>query len=570
MGVPGFFSWILKNYRSRKDLILKSLDIKTNILYLDANCLVHPQCFKILEEYKLKVDTVEELENIMMKRVITYIKELVINVRPDKLYIAIDGVAPMAKINQQRKRRFMSAMDYIEKKKIKEEYIKSCDREIEWSNVVITPGTKFMEKLHEHLLRYSVNNKIETIYSSYHEPGEGEHKILQHIKKSKPENIVVYGLDADLLFLSLASNRNNIHLMREADYIKGKKTNIDLESTNFNYVSIDRLRYYINLKMNELVDLGKGNKKGSVDKIEELEENISFNYVDDFIFICYLLGNDFLPHIPSVNIKTGSLDYLINNYVQVYNKLKEHLILGSDINYKFLKLYINQLSKCEDYYFREIYPKYKERIKTRTHKITLGESEEEFKYKYKIEIWNYENMKGKYEPNKVYMYRNINSYKHKYYYEHFKISNQKEFINRLCKEYIIGLEWVSKYYFDECPSWEWQFPMTHGPFMSDLSYYLKHNTNDNNVFNKSKPLSPMTQLLLVIPPLYNHILPKNYRFLTVDIDSPIIDLYPVSVKLDDDKEMRWESIPYLPLVDVRRVEKTIKNIKLSKKEMIRN
>ena len=83
---------------------------------------------------------------------------------------------------------------------------------IKWSNAVITPGTIFMEKLHNELKEYSRNNKITTTYSSYHECGEGEHKILQHIKQNKPSNSVIYGLDADLIFLSLASEIDNIFL----------------------------------------------------------------------------------------------------------------------------------------------------------------------------------------------------------------------------------------------------------------------------------------------------------------------------------------------------------------------
>ena len=49
---------------------------------------------------------------------------------------------------------------------------------------------------------YNGNKKI--YFSSASTPGEGEHKLLQHIKKANNNfKYVVYGLDADLIFLSL-------------------------------------------------------------------------------------------------------------------------------------------------------------------------------------------------------------------------------------------------------------------------------------------------------------------------------------------------------------------------------
>jgi len=72
--------------------------------------------------------------------------------------MAIDGVAPRAKMNQQRSRRFRSALD-IEEKKTREEEIKGkwSKEGIKFSNKeeekesfdqnTITPGTEFMWRL---------------------------------------------------------------------------------------------------------------------------------------------------------------------------------------------------------------------------------------------------------------------------------------------------------------------------------------------------------------------------------------------------------------------------------------
>jgi 5'-3' exonuclease len=109
MGVPGFFAWLLKN-NTHNNIILHSLH-NINALYFDANCLFHPKCFDILKLHSQETDIVR-LEDLMIKRIIKYIDYIINFVKPsDLIYIAVDGVAPVAKINQQRKRRYKSVID---------------------------------------------------------------------------------------------------------------------------------------------------------------------------------------------------------------------------------------------------------------------------------------------------------------------------------------------------------------------------------------------------------------------------------------------------------------------------
>ena len=157
----------------------------------------------------------------MIKRIINYINYLIDYVKPTELiYIAVDGVAPVAKLNQQRKRRYKSVIDNQIKYNLQRKY--HIPHNESWSNIVITPGTNFMIKLDKALIKLkNTNNKI--IYSSYQEPGEGEHKILQYIKNNiKPDTQdynVIYGLDADLIFLTFASGVNNLLLLRELQHL---------------------------------------------------------------------------------------------------------------------------------------------------------------------------------------------------------------------------------------------------------------------------------------------------------------------------------------------------------------
>lgn len=112
---------------------------------------------------------------------------------------AIDGVAPKAKMNQQRKRRFRSAIESIEKK-IKEKKILTdwtklgLDlpklNESSFDSNVITPGTDFMDRL-SIVIKHYIKERLQSderwkdlniVFSDSNVPGEGEHKILDYIK----------------------------------------------------------------------------------------------------------------------------------------------------------------------------------------------------------------------------------------------------------------------------------------------------------------------------------------------------------------------------------------------------
>ena len=135
MGVPGFFSWLLRKYKNNS-IITSKINTPVNILYLDANCLIHPQCFKVLDLHPDWKD-INVLENKMMNRVINYIDYLLNIVNPtDELYIAVDGVAPMAKMNQQRKRRYRSYDDKFLRDNIKKKHNKIVLVEY-WSNEIL-------------------------------------------------------------------------------------------------------------------------------------------------------------------------------------------------------------------------------------------------------------------------------------------------------------------------------------------------------------------------------------------------------------------------------------------------
>lgn len=227
MGVPALFRWLSKKYPKIISPVVEEqgqevenddgtttkipIDARgpnpngeeMDNLYLDMNGIVHPCSHP---EDRPAPATEEE----MMIAVFEYTERVVNMVRPRKLLmIAVDGVAPRAKMNQQRSRRFRSAQEAAEKDAEAAEFhrrmVANGERVDEghalkktWDSNSITPGTPFMDLLAASL-RYWVSYKLTTdpaweklkvVISDATVPGEGEHKIMNFVRsqRSSPDH----------------------------------------------------------------------------------------------------------------------------------------------------------------------------------------------------------------------------------------------------------------------------------------------------------------------------------------------------------------------------------------------
>ena len=516
MGIPSLFYFLSKKYNN----ILQKKIPNIDNLYFDLNSLIHPQCYKILEENPTW-NNIEYIENKMINQIKSQINLIIKYINPNKLvYLSIDGVAPIAKIKQQRDRRYKSikTKEYIYNKK--QEF--NIDQENIWDSNCITPGTEFMKKLNTEINKFIKNDiafKGKIIFSSSDEPGEGEHKILQYLKnKKKSEYECIYGLDADLIMLSMISGISNIFLFRENS------------NESFDIVNIKLLKKNL---QNEICD----NLSSS--------ENISNqNLINDFVFYCFLIGNDFIPSIPSLRIKDGGILILISIYCNIFEKINEHLILNNKINESFLLLLFENLSIVEENTLQT--------FTTYDNNYTINNS---FSNEYEKEIF-------KYEKNLIYDKENLNigfnDYKFKYYKKYFYINYKLDSIDNICKSYINTLQWIYKYYFFKCCNWHFYYPYYISPFASDIYTYLLNNKNviNDSITKKNKSIKQIEQLLLVLPPQSNSILPNNYQYLQKK-NSPIYDLYPKSFNEIIIGNQNWKNIPILPNLDYNRIAKLI-------------
>lgn len=272
MGVVYYFSYIIKNHSNiiRK---LSSNSMKIDNLYLDCNSIIYDAVYKM----SITVMT-ENATNNIISRVLETIKEYINLLKPiNRLIIAFDGVAPVAKLEQQRSRRFKSTYQNTLSRSI----LNKTEPD-PWNTTVITPGTLFMKKLDEKMyqsfLNPSLYNLNEIIVSGSNICGEGEHKIFQYIRENPEshfnENTIIYGLDADLIMLSInhLPISPNIYLFRETpEFIKS--INTKLEPNESYILDIPELANIITLDMNNGQELTSDQQK---------------NRIYDYIFLCFL------------------------------------------------------------------------------------------------------------------------------------------------------------------------------------------------------------------------------------------------------------------------------------------
>jgi len=578
MGVPGFFLWLMKSYKKegfvfskeRLSIVdIKKLNnqeqidkaLKTNLyveplLYdvnsidwflIDANCLIHPVCFKVVAENPDLKDNAK-LEAKMMISVLSYLDKIIQYVNPKKgVYLAIDGVAPVAKIKQQRSRRFKSIADKSLWDNIKKKHSQPTGNY--WNNNAVTPGTTFMENLHNRIIEWSKNKTIEIIYSSCFTPAEGEHKLLQFIRSNQKSNVnysyVIYGLDADLIFLALSTESNSIYLLREANEINKNESKEVL-----NYVSIKIMRESIVNTMTKYVLETTDEKLYGFDKMDPTR------LVNDFIFMCYFLGNDFLPHIPSLDIHRDGIESLIvawaetmkelildnNKLVYLLNEKKDlQSKTLKKVNADFINKFINKLALSEEGILKDNFAKGRKRMKCDGSKTP-----------YEQEVFRIENLQFKIDDPISLGSDEPEKWRARYYNHYWNVKSDEleEFSQQLVRHYLIGVKWVTQYYFDKCPSWDWYYPFEHPPFISDIAKYLSKIDINKMKFTIGKPLKPFMQLLAVLPPQSNYLLPINLRKLVLNQNSSIAFMYPIEFEQDFiNKKKYWMGIPKLPPLD---------------------
>jgi 5'-3' exonuclease len=536
MGIPYMFSYIVKNHAH----IIKKFTASTmqvNNLYLDCNSIIYDAVHNI-DFTKLVESDIDTIIRAVCSKIDEYISIL----SPDNtIFIAFDGVAPVAKLEQQRSRRYKSLYQNTISRSIYKD-----TKPDPWNTTAITPGTVFMKKLNDKIKEVykstSTNNKkynvAKIIVSCSDECGEGEHKLFEYIR-TFPEfhhdlNTVIYGLDADLIMLSInhLPISKNIYLFRETPHFI-KSISAELEPNESYLMDIPELARIITLDMNNGEPLSSAQQK---------------NRIYDYIFLCFFLGNDFMPHFPSVNIRTGGVDKMLNAYKATIGSTNENLTDGKKIFWKNVRKLVQYLAGYEEEFIRS-----EAKLRDRREKMKLPDATPDEKFKQFDSIPAYERSLEKY----------INPFKPnwqvRYYKTLFNIDIDDTRRKQICTNYLEGLEWTMKYYTTGCPDWRWCYHHNYPPLFCDLIQYVPYFDTEFVTNVAPKPVTELVQLCYVLP----H---QSLKFLPDKLYQRLISAHSDWYKSDCTFvwaycKYFWESHVNLPHININELEKFVEENK---------
>lgn len=353
MGVPKFFRWLSERYPAISMLIADNHIPEFDALYLDMNGIIHNCTHKDSDSPAFRLT-----EDQMFIAIFNYIEHLYGKIKPKQLFfMAVDGVAPRAKMNQQRARRFRTALDAENAKEKAISQGVEMPKEDPFDSNCITPGTEFMAKLTQQL-KYFINKKVsedkdwqgvEIVLSGHEVPGEGEHKVMEYIRRAKAQpgyhpnmRHCLYGLDADLIMLGLLSHDPHFCLLREEVTFgrQVQKKPKELEHQNFFLLHLSMVREYLELEFQELHQEGVLGFPFDMERV-----------IDDFILMAFFVGNDFLPNLPNLHINEGALALMFKVYKETLPKMGGYINENGVINLERLGTLIDSLSDVEHRFF---------------------------------------------------------------------------------------------------------------------------------------------------------------------------------------------------------------------------
>lgn len=488
MGIPAYFSHVIRDYKA----IIDPLNVNSNYhyMFLDSNSIVY-DCLR-----KMEISVSDpNFESNLINAVCMQIEAYIIKINPSKsVFIAFDGVAPVAKLHQQKTRRYKSDFE----KQIRLKNDPEFNPIASWNTANITPGTPFMKNLgaeiHNYFMNIQKTNKLMAsltiIISDASEPGEGEHKIYDFIRKIASKstqknniNSVVYGLDSDLIMLSLLHLKYcpNLYLFRETPhFIKTIDKTLNPEEL-----------YVLNIpKFKELLQ-------------KKLMTQYAVNGIDDYVFISFILGNDFIPHSPMLNIRTNGISHILETYKHLFaNKPVSLINSNKKINWKLFRSYIEELAKNEQPWFKKEYEiRSKQERKARMYSKTPMD---------RFDCLPLLSREGE-----AFVDPANDGWRWRYYKLLFDIDTTiiggEAAIRKICINYLEALEWTLSYYYGTCPDQRWCYSYYYTPLMSDLIKYIPYFDTTFFKVNEfsDKAIHPYSQLMYVLPPSAHHLLPQN-------------------------------------------------------------
>ena len=326
-------------------------------------------------------------------------------------------------------------------------------------------------------------------------------------------------MDADLIMLSLfhQSYTKKIYVFREAPTFKTVLSH-SYEQKELLFMDITSMIHSIFREM------------GNYQAIDQTLR------VNDYVFMCFLLGNDFLPHFPALNIRTHGIQILTDTYYQTIGRFRDRSFIHpttKQILWQHVYSFLEALAKQEEKYLQQ---------------------EQDSRAKWDTKTWPSKTPKEIEELilNSPIIYREDENYicpheygwQARYYKRLLDIEPTTTNIEPICRNYLEGLEWVYHYYTGDCIDWRWKYHTDYPPLLRDLIRYIPNKPRQILEKKAPAPLSPEKQLTYVLPRSQLGLIPSPQKDVIL---TNYIHLYPVDVKLKRGyTRYKWECHPELP------------------------
>lgn len=467
MGIPSYYKKLCDRIPGLLSKVRKGT--QPSHLWIDFNCMVY-HCLRRPGAKAYQGESTRlEWENHLIQDVCHYLQKIVKLVAPtEQVFIGVDGVVPMAKMRQQRLRRFKSQWVAAEEKRLG----KVAAESERWDTNAITPGTAFMDRLGD-ALRGLRGSGLNYIVSTADEPGEGEHKAMRGLRAcANKQSHVIYGLDADLILLSLLQPVQEIWLFREA--VECGEVQYTDNEEEYRYFGIHTLREV----------LCKGQDK---------------DYLLDYCMSMAFVGNDFLPHGISLKLKDGGHDILLQMLQEVRKQEGSLICIGSETrwSHEALGACIDWLAKHEEAWVQKHCVG---KIRSR-HQPARGTTSLELA----MDEWNKTPLReceelslvksiGKNEEGKLAVQLRENW--REIYRERWLGDASSD---KMVRCYLEGLDWILQYYTGQTVDVEWCYPWFLPPLWSDIQAWCNIYTYPLAPRHRTTYVKPQEQLTLVLP-----------------------------------------------------------------------
>ena len=566
MGIPSYFAHVLKKY-PRVIKRLAELPCINN-LYLDCNGMV----YDVVRQMQYTPENIAAYETEMLQRICESIDACIAILRPtSSVFIAFDGVAPVAKLNQQRERRYkswylgeMEAQRRRDHNKITQKGGQKGGRveppKPAWNTSSITPGTKFMNALHDKLAeyydtanpsalnaRYNLSGGAGIIVSSSKEPGEGEHKLFEYIRDHAAEHAnattIIYGLDADLIMLCMSHLHisRGIYLYRETpEFVKS--INVALDEKERYFMDIPEFATTI---VQNVMTLSAPNPTAAKNKVM------------DYIFMCFMLGNDFMPHFPALNIRTTGIATLMEAYRATMGPTETIIQTTSPgeytIHWPNYKKFVAHLAAQELTLIRK---EHGTRDRQARH-MRDSDKEDDVMHDVLMLPMTQRDVERDINPFQP-------GWENRYYAALCDIHANPTTVQELCRNYLEGMEWTFRYYTRGCVDWKWTYANHYPPLLADLVHHIPDTHDPANAFSflrikPKEPIRDVVQLCYVLPRSSHALLPPSVEraLMRSSLKDRYTDNGSHNFKWAYCKYF-WECHTELPALDLRELEQIVK------------